>query len=293
MKLKVFQWLASIAMLAFASCAQATVVCNFSSNPGVSAAYVPSHATQTITSTTFAVTCTDTNGPGLVTVTYSVAANNGINFTGTQNRGAFGGSFFNYSLAQDPACATPWKGTTYFNATFSMAKNTSVTNTYTYYSCLPVGQNPPTGTYTDTVTTSFAVGTVSTGGKTFTPGTFPVSIFTPASCSITTPPSNVAFTYTAFNAAAVLANASIGMTCTTSLTYTMALDATVDVVTGLNYTLALNTTANTGGVSPLASVGTGVLQTFFINGSMAAGQAGTCATPTCTGSQVRTLTITY
>lgn len=292
MKLKTIQWLASIAMLAFASSAQALVTCNFSSNPGVSAAYVPSHATQTITSTTFAVTCTDTNGPGLVSVTYSVAANNGINFTGTQNRGTFGGSFFNYSLAQDPACATPWTGTTYFNATFSIAKNTSVTNTYTYYSCLPVGQNPPTGTYTDTVTTSFAVGTVSAGGKTFTAGTFPVSIFTPASCNITTPPANIAFTYTAFNAAAILANTTFGMTCTTSLAYTMALDATVDVVAGLNYTLGLNTVV-TGGTNPLPSVGTGLLQTFFINGSMAAGQAGTCSTPTCTGSQVRTLTITY
>ena len=72
----------------------------------------------------------------------------------------------------------------------------------------------------------------------------------------------------------------------------MALDATVGVVTGLNYALALNT-VNTGGVNPLTSVGNGLAKTFFINGTMAAGQAGACAAAACTGTQARTLTITY
>jgi hypothetical protein len=36
-----------------------------------------------------------------------------------------------------------------------------------------------------------------------------------------------------------------------------------------------------------------VAQTFSINGSIAAGQAGTCATGSCSGSDTRTLTITY
>jgi hypothetical protein len=34
-------------------------------------------------------------------------------------------------------------------------------------------------------------------------------------------------------------------------------------------------------------------QTYSINGSMAAGQAGKCATATCSGSQARTLTVSY
>jgi hypothetical protein len=36
-----------------------------------------------------------------------------------------------------------------------------------------------------------------------------------------------------------------------------------------------------------------VAQTFSINGNIAGGQAGTCATGTCSGSATRTLTITY
>lgn len=283
-RLKSIMWMGTIAMLAFGHHAQASVACSFSSNPGFALAYVPSHPGQTIISTTFVVQCIDTNGPGGVTVTYSVAANNGLNFSGTQNRGAMGGSFINYSVAQDGACAAPWKGTTYFSASFVIARNTTVTNTYTYYGCVPAGQNPPTGTYTDTVTTSFAVGTVSQAGGTFTPGTFPVSIYTPATCSITTGPGNITFNYTSLSAAPVFASTTFATTCTNLLPYTMALDATSGTIVGVNYTLALSTASATG---------TGLAQTYSINGTVAAGQVGTCVTATCSGSQTRTLTITY
>jgi spore coat protein U-like protein len=83
-----------------------------------------------------------------------------------------------------------------------------------------------------------------------------------------------------------VANASttFGVTCTSTLPYTMALDATSGTVLGLNYTLALSAASGTGN---------GVLQTYAINGSIAAGQPGTCATGSCAASQPRTLTITY
>ena len=73
----------------------------------------------------------------------------------------------------------------------------------------------------------------------------------------------------------------------------MALSATSGVVSGLNYSLGLNAIINSGGSSPLASTGTGADQTFYINGNMAAGQAGTCATGTCSATNTHTLTITY
>ena len=64
----------------------------------------------------------------------------------------------------------------------------------------------------------------------------------------------------------------------------MSLDATSGTLIGLNYTLALSTPS---------SVGTGSQQTHSITGNMAAGQAGNCATGTCSASQARTLTIPY
>jgi len=91
------------------------------------------------------------------------------------------------------------------------------------------------------------------------------------------------FNYVAFGAT-VNASTSFGVTCTNSLPYTMALDATSGTVLGLSYTLALAASSGTG---------TGTLQTYAINGSIAAGQPGTCAAGSCAASQPRTLTITY
>lgn len=295
--LKSVLWLETIALLSFVTCAQAAVFCSASS-PGFSSAYVPSNVTTNMTSTTFAVTCSrDNAGPRNSTVRYQVAADSGLNALGNQNRATLAGSFLNYRVAIDGACATRWRSATVLptpRASFTLAKNTTITNTYTYFGCIPAGQPalPPAGTYTDTVTMTFALGTASGGAATFTGGTFPVSIIAPASCNLTAPPSNVTFTYTGFSPAAVLASSAFGVTCTTFLTYTMALDATIGVVAGLNYSLALNT-AGTGGINPLPGIGNGGTQTFFINGTMAADQAGTCAAATCAGSQVHTLTITY
>jgi hypothetical protein len=64
----------------------------------------------------------------------------------------------------------------------------------------------------------------------------------------------------------------------------MALDATSGTIVGLNYTLAL---------SQASATGNGVTQTYSVNGNIAGGQAGTCSTASCSGSQTRTLTVTY
>ena len=65
----------------------------------------------------------------------------------------------------------------------------------------------------------------------------------------------------------------------------MALDATAGNLLGLNYSLALS---NPGG-----QTGTGFPQNFTINGTVAAGQSGTCGGGICTSAAPRTLTVTY
>lgn len=296
-KQQIVSWLAGLAVLAFMTTSHAAVVCNVTS-PGLATGYVPANVTTNITSSTFSVTCSRDNSPGgaTVTVQYQIAADSGLNPLGTQNRAVLGANFLNYHLATDPACVTLWDGVNLLPtpiASFTLAKGASVTNTYTYYGCILPGQAvlPPEGIYTDTVTMSF-LNTKPAAQATFTAGSFPVNITAPATCNLTTPPSNVAFAYTAFSPADVLANSSFGVTCTASLQYTMTLDATIGVAAGLNYSLALNTTA-TGGVNPLTSVGTGAVQSFFINGTMVAGQAGACTTASCLGTEIRMLTVTY
>jgi spore coat protein U-like protein len=113
---------------------------------------------------------------------------------------------------------------------------------------------------------------------------FNVSIITIASCTLTSPPGNINLSYTSFQVAAASASTNFGVNCTTGIPYTMALDATSGTLVGLNYTLALSQTASNG---------TGVAQTFSINGGIAAGQSGTCGSAACSASATRTLTITY
>ena len=122
--------------------------------------------------------------------------------------------------------------------------------------------------------------------------TFDVDITLNTACIISTAPTNVVFTYTAFGAAATSTGGGFGVTCTKNLTYTLALDSTAvtDQATNLAYTLALSSAAATG---------SGAAQAFTIAGAIAAGQSGTCAASaaSCTNAastnKTRTLTVAY
>ena len=294
--LKPILWLGTLALLLLVTSAQARVTCTVSS-PGFATAYPMSGGALNITATNFTVTCTN-NRRRARTVTYQVGINNGVNAVGTQNRARRGGSLLNYDLFSDVGCTSQWQDTSVGNripapaVTFTSTRGAPDVRTFSFYGCVPAGLTvPAAGNYTDTVTISFT-GSVSGGGITFTPGTFPVSINAPATCSFSQQPGNIVFNYTSFSATDILANTSFQATCTNLLPYTIALDSTSGVVTGLNYTLALNT-AGAGGTNPLASRGIGVTQIFFVNGSILAGQSGTCTAGICSGSQIHSMTITY
>jgi len=140
-----------------------------------------------------------------------------------------------------------------------------------------------------------AVGLISlfamaTANATVATGTFNVSVNLTSVCQISTVPT-AAFTYTSFQATAATFASSFNILCTNTLPISsITLDSTsvTDADTNLAYTLSLGT---------LPTAGTGVAQSVAITGSMAAGQAGTCATATCSNAssanKQRTLTITY
>ena len=116
-------------------------------------------------------------------------------------------------------------------------------------------------------------------------GNFNVTVNLTSACLITSGPADVAFTYTSFQAAAATATGGgFSVQCTSTLPYTMSLDATSGTVSGLNYSLALSATTGTG---------SGVAQSYSVTGSMVSGQGGTCALGSCSGTQGRVLTITY
>mgnify|MGYP000160849018 CR=1 FL=1 len=76
---------------------------------------------------------------------------------------------------------------------------------------------------------------------------FNVTVNLSSVCAITAAPTDVAFTYTSFQAAASTATGgAFSVRCTNLLPYTLALDATSGTVIGLNYSLALSAPSGTG-----------------------------------------------
>lgn len=284
-----FQLFLIIALLLPAAWAQAAISCSISA-PGLATGYDAAAPTNN-NQANFTVSCTRGLATDPLSVAYSAAVDNGLWPVGINNRAAFGANRMKYDTYSDAACATLWKTNRPFAGTITFTTTGTVSTQTPFYRCTPTAQAGLTaGTYTDTVTLTLSYGPNPQSTAT---GSFNVSITPPSNCQMTTLPGNINFNYTALGGAAA-ANTTFATFCSNLLFYTMALDATFDVVTGLNYTLALNTTG-TGGTNPLTSTGSGAIQTFFINGNMAAGQAGTCSSSAapCTGSQVRTLTITY
>ncbi|MGZ5032688.1 MAG: spore coat protein U domain-containing protein [Usitatibacter sp.] len=275
--------LLAAALMAAGAPVNAAITCNISAS-GFSAAYVPSTAATNITQSSFTVTCQRNAGGDPTSVSYTVAANNGIHAAGAQNRAQLGATTnrINYETYADSTCTTLWASgaANRIAGTISgLAGFIPQSQVVSYWGCIGGSQlGLPSGTYTDTVTT-----TLRYGGASNPTATFPVSIFTPSVCNISTAPGTVAFTYTAFGPVQN-ASTTFGVTCTNLLPYTMALDATVGVVAGLQYTVGLSAAGGTG---------TGLQQTYSINGSMPAGQAGTCVAANCVVTQMRTLTITY
>lgn len=270
-------WLLACALL-LPGLASAAYSCTISSG-GFSTIYVATSPTTTIVQSSFTITCTRALSDA-TTMSYSVGADNGAHAQGTHNRAAFGGSLISYDLFKDSACGTQWRGPQTISGTLNFSGSTSASVTVQYWGCLSASQTGlPAGTYTDSVNMTLTYGNLNSTAT----GAFGVSITTNPVCNLTTPPSDIVFNYIAFGPV-VNASTSFGVTCTNTLPYTMALDATSGTVLGVSYTLALSAASGTG---------SGVLQTYSINGSIAAGQPGTCATGSCAASQPRTLTITY
>jgi spore coat protein U-like protein len=286
-RLKPILWLAALAMLAFSAGAQARFTCNITAASTLTLTTAYGSALN-ITAGSITVSCTSNNVASR-TATYQISAPYSANATGTQRRAAFGANFLNYNLGANLGCSTAWNNTTaqlptpaYTTPAMTSASAADV-HTFYFWFCVPAGLTvPAAGTYTDT-TNLTVTGLASAGGFTGGTGALKVNITAPATCSLSTPPGNIVFNYTSFGAAAN-ASTTFGATCTNLLPYTMALDATTGTLLGLTYTLAL---------SAASATGSGVAQSYTINGTIAAGQSGTCAATTCTGSQTRTLTISY
>lgn len=276
--------LAGIVGFLAASAARAAITCSAAVSP-MTVVYDPTVTATNVTSGGWTVSCNRlATDPG--TFDWSLGADAGTNPGGGFNRATLAGRTYQYRLYRMPPYnnANRWRDTrrTRLSGTVVFGGSLSATDSGSFDLIVPGSQTVrPAGTYIDSVTVFLRdAGT----GAVINTSAFGVSIITTNSCQISVPPGDVNFSYTAFQTTAAPASTVYGVRCTTALPYAMSLDAVSGTLLGLSYTLAL---------SAASATGTGVTQTYTITGSIAAGQGGTCATAICTGSQQRTLYVTY
>jgi spore coat protein U-like protein len=272
------RWLLALAWLFALPAVHATITCTTITSPGVSINYT-SNTTASV-QTYFTVSCTRTSTTDPTSVTYDVTADNGMTGARQINQASLGTSLIKYDFYTDAACSVAWtgKGKITDTITWSGSATGTITKQTSYWGCVVTKQTPTSsGDYTDSVKL-----TLKYGNQTIT-GTSSVDIYAPANCTLNTPAGNIALTYAAFGTQKT-ASTTFRVTCTNSMPYTVTTDVTEAVLVGLRYTLSLNATSANG---------TGAPQTFTVTATIPAGQAGTCPSGTCSGTNTHTLTIAY
>lgn len=274
--------------LAGAAPAMAALVCNATVTP-VQMVYFENDPSPTDGAWTVTINCS--RGPADPTASaYTLRADDGFNPGAGSTNQAVNGTGAANQMAYDLFRTAPGNGewgyanNTDFAGTINFGSALTASVTHVFYSRIAAGLNKNAKLFTDTVTMRLRYD--NGPGNTDVFPTFSVSINNQSVCLLSTPPGNIQFNYTSFQAAAATASSAYAVRCTLGETYTMALDATTGTLLTLTYNLALS--------NPAGQTGTGFPQNFTINGSIPGGQSGTCGMGTCTSApQPRTLTITY
>jgi spore coat protein U-like protein len=213
-------------------------------------------------------------------VNYDVSADNGNQPTGPNNRAKLGAALLRYDVFVDAGCTTQWKGARKISDTITWAASATgtITKQTSYWGCIVTAQTATSsGDYVDSVGLTLKYNGINISGS------VPVNIYAPANCTVSTPAGNINLTYAAFGPQ-TSGSTSFAVTCTNSMPYTIATDATEGVLAGVRYTLTLSGTSSNG---------TGAPQPYTVTATIPAGQAGTCPAGSCTATRTHTLTITY
>lgn len=168
--------------------------------------------------------------------------------------------------------------------------------TMTAYLRVPAGQTgKASGDYAGSLTATLEQLSAAGGAviRTFAPTATLASLANVAkACSFGTPPSYL-LSYTAFQALALTDFTQVvTMNCTKGTGYTLSLDQTSAVVptVDLRYLLVFS---SSGGASITAPAGPGGAASHGLSLTLPAGQAGTCLAPPCSGTGVRTVTVSF
>lgn len=234
------------------------------------------------------------------TLSYRIMAGPGLNPSANGQRRVkqtAGANYLTYSLSRGTtegggaACAnnSNWEDPTVGAAkviTGSLNFGVALTASATWGYCirLPAQGLPPAGTYTDAVSVSARYPDSSAGANT-PPALLSYTVWVGDHCVFNTYPGTMAFSYTSFSPSAVTASQPFALRCSQGTPWTVSVDPPASSLLGLDYSIAASPASGTG----LGNTG----QTVTLTGTIPAGQAGTCATGTCTATQTHTVTISY
>ena len=175
--------------------------------------------------------------------------------------------------------------TEFMTGTLSFGASLTASKTHQFCMYLPGTSDnpaaPAAGIYTDTFNI-YARYPATTGALSpLVPVTYTVGVNN--QCVFHTFPQGMVFNYTSFSTAQTR-QSTFNLRCSNALPWTVSVSPVSATLVGLTYTLA---------PSPASGAGTGNNQLITLTGTIAANQAGTCATASCSGSRVHTVTITY
>lgn len=218
---------------------------------------------------------------GIGSVSYNLGADGGN--VGT-TIAVFGSNQLDYDLLRSPGFSSDWSISSVMtgSVTFGLFALTSNISTTNFQMQVPAGRwTSAPGAYTELVTVFINHGT-QTEQTAFT-----TTVQVNAACMFPVAPSDVNFGAYNSLASGVATTASSGfqVLCSQGVPISLVFDPASSSVLGLTYSLSLSP------VSGVVSLGSNTA--FTINGSMAAGQAGTCNTAVCVGSQPRSITLSY
>ena len=282
-------------LTALPTSAHAAITCSISAPVALNFVYVTGTSSSSPNNkiqSAIVATCQRTLAGDPTTAVLELAANDGLQPTGTNNNAQLGANGVRYNLWRNAACTQQFRDTmaTRLSATFSSTTLSPVTLTFDYWGCIPsqAVASFPAGIYTDSVTLF-----LRNGGTQIATAAIPVNISAPARCSISGGPGNITFVYNAFGAAN-FQSTGFNANCTNSLPYVMDVSPASGVVGGLRYELGLSDTTGSAtniGPASLSRIGSALgTRAHVVNGVMLANQAGDLGAVV---PQPHTLTITY
>ena len=248
---------------------------------------------------TVVLTCTR-SASDANTLTYRIKAEDGLQPQGNQRRVQLGATTnrLDYSLSRgttaggSASCANTSNWQAPANGTNDVITGTlnfgsGLTASVTWGYCIRVRGNqgaPAAGIYTDLVGV-FAQYPDNNGGALSPVASLNVSVGVSNQCVFSAAPGMMSFNYTAFAPVAQTASTSFDLRCSNGLPWSVSVSPDSATLQGLRYSIA---------ASPDSGVGNGNSgQTVTLNGSMPAGQAGTCPAASCSAQQAHTVMITY